>query len=136
MVECRRDRKVLELYACGLLRPAETAQVESHLRAGCPECQRAIDAALVPWAELVADEEEAIWEAMFLRLEERLAQLNHERESAPDLLRELLALPAAERSDAVRRERRFQTLPLCWLLLERSCADGIQSPAAGAALLK
>ncbi|HKV09584.1 MAG TPA: tetratricopeptide repeat protein [Thermoanaerobaculia bacterium] len=50
----------------------------------------------------------------------RLREILQEIDAAADLLSELLAKPAPERSSMVRTEVRFHALKLCHLLLERS----------------
>lgn len=73
----------------------------------------------------------AAFDRIFAKLEQRLAMIDSERAAAPRLLGELLQRPAAERGALVHASRRFQTLALCDLLLDRSCdAGGCDSVAA------
>src|SRR5262245_52142925 len=60
--------------------------------------------------------------ALLERLARARALVERERQEAPALCEELLALPAARQGEAVAAEARFQTWGLCELLLHRSTA--------------
>ncbi len=74
----------------------------------------------------------AAFDRIFAKLEQRLAMIDSERAAAPRLLGELLQRPAAERGALVHASRRFQTLALCDLLLDRSCDAGSCDSVAAA----
>lgn len=61
-------------------------------------------------------------EALLERLARARALVESERQAAPALCEELLALPAVRQGEAVAAEARFQTWGLCELLLDRSAA--------------
>jgi hypothetical protein len=59
-------------------------------------------------------------EALLERLRRVRSGLDHERAQAPELVAELLSLPAARRKDELCRERRYHTWGVCELLLARA----------------
>lgn len=69
-----------------------------------------------------------------VKLEQRITLLESERAGAPRLLTELLRRPAAERMPLVRTCRRFRTLPLCDLLLDKSFDTAYRDGAEAVAL--
>ncbi len=130
------DRETLEKFSWGALDPEEGDWVEQHLRTGCPVCQRSVDELLVGLAADLAEladvpawDEEERFKSIVSRLEQRLALISLEREAAPRLADELLALPAAERTACVRGRARYQTLAVCERLIERSFEVGFKDPA-------
>ncbi len=80
------------------------------------------------------DSDDARWNRMFARLEQRFAVIAAEQREAPALLSELLSRAPAARTALVRRNPRFRTLSLCDLLLERSLDVGPDDPHAAIAL--
>ncbi len=46
MSRCQEFREEFEMYALGALDPAETAEIDAHLREGCAECEAAMKNAL------------------------------------------------------------------------------------------
>jgi tetratricopeptide (TPR) repeat protein len=146
MAENHPDREKLENFARGELMIFEERRIEDHLRSGCPVCQRKIDDLLptfelpleieepagAPW--LVSDQEEASWQRIYARMEHRIAQMAREREAAPALVSELLRHPPKVRGDLARAERRFATVAVCEILIEKSFEEGFQDPATSVAL--
>ena len=78
--------------------------------------------------------ENAAWDRIFAKLEQRIAMIATEREAAPRLLRELLQRPAAERRALASAGRRFHTLTLCDLLIDSSLDAGSRDSAEAIAL--
>jgi tetratricopeptide (TPR) repeat protein len=148
MLEHHPDRNTLERFSRGQATAPEERWIEDHLRTGCPICQREVDALLAPTldASLLAQlgltlpaagertAEEALWSRVLQRLEQRMALVTVERGAAPPLLAELLERPASGRTTLVRAERRFQTLAVCELLVEKSFQAGFRDPAEALAL--
>ncbi|MFL6201009.1 MAG: hypothetical protein ACJ76J_17705 [Thermoanaerobaculia bacterium] len=139
MPEARHpDRDTLERFSRGAISAEQAQWIEDHLRSGCPVCQRKVDDLLwqlqpaapgqTPGASGGNTEEDRIWSRLLARLEHRLALINRERDAAPGLVEELLAAAPGER-EALLRCRRFQTIAVCELLIERSFAEGFQDPA-------
>jgi tetratricopeptide (TPR) repeat protein len=130
------DRTSLERYSRGAAAAAEERWIEDHLRAGCAICQREVDALLLrtlssaPFGEpalaaspdcvLTEDEGNTGWDRLVAVLEQRLATVASERRDAPRLVTELLGHPAGLREALLYSARRFQTLAVCELLIERS----------------
>lgn len=141
------EREDLERFARGDVLAHERRKIEDHLRSGCGSCQQMIDEMLPcldedSWIlETFGPEEEDAWEEdgieldrAFARMEQRLAVISLERSAAPRLVAELSRMPAAEQIEAVRKRRRFQTLAVCDLLLEKSFEEGFREPAGSIAL--
>jgi tetratricopeptide (TPR) repeat protein len=82
------------------------------------------------------DVENEAWDRIFAKLEQRLVLVAAERAAAPRLLGDLLQRPAAERSTLVHASRRFQSLALCDLLLDRSFEAGGYDNSEATALAK
>ncbi|HWN45164.1 MAG TPA: hypothetical protein VNW71_23265 [Thermoanaerobaculia bacterium] len=126
------DRDTLERFSRGALSAEQAQWIEDHLRSGCPVCQRKVDDLLwqlqttAPPARALAEEEQ-VWSRLIVKLEHRMELIARERAVAPGLVDELLALPPGER-EALLRSRRFQTIAVCELLVERSFAEGFQDP--------
>ncbi len=80
------------------------------------------------------DDDAASLDRIRVKLEQRLALLDRERDGAPRLLAELLQLPAAERMPLLRIGRRFWTYALCDLLLDRSFDTAYRDSAEAVAL--
>lgn len=150
MLDYHPDRNALERFSWGQATAPEERWIEDHLRAGCPVCQQEVDALLAPTldASLLAQlglalppstsgeraAEEALWSRVLHRLEQRMALVTVERRDAPRLIAEILERPASGRTTLVRGERRFQTLAVCELLIEKSFAAGFRDPAEALAL--
>jgi tetratricopeptide (TPR) repeat protein len=123
------DRNVLERFSRGEVPAADERWVEGHLRSGCAICQREVDALLSRTLGCAfpgggeasgGDEGDAGWERLIAALEERLAVVSAERSEAPRLAAELLGHAPRERETLVRCGRRFQTLAVCELVIEKS----------------
>lgn len=80
------------------------------------------------------DGENEAWDRIFAKLEQRLVLIASERAAAPELLDDLLRRPAVERGSLVQTGRRFQSLALCDLLLDRSFDAGGHDSAEAIAL--
>lgn len=139
MAEYHPDRDTLERYSCGGLLPEDAAWIEEHLRSGCTVCQRTVDGILATfeqardtWAPDTTWDEEESWRRVFTRLEQRVALINLERAAAPELVDELLHLPPAERPALAGSGRRYRTLAVCELLIERSFEEGFEDPPRSA----
>jgi hypothetical protein len=65
-----------------------------------------------------------VWTRLAAAREEAVARVAGERQEAEGAVAELLALPHEERRPAIRQDPRFRTVPVAWLLLERSSAAG------------
>jgi len=136
VVECRLDRAVLEAFSRGALPPEEALRVETHLRSGCPACQRrihdilhAVIALEVPPVETVGvAAERPAQDAALAALDQRVLLQSLERSVAPSLAGELLAQPSAEREGLLRTQSRFCSLAVCELLIEQSFAVGFEEP--------
>ncbi|HSN85458.1 MAG TPA: hypothetical protein VL025_01820 [Thermoanaerobaculia bacterium] len=138
MLEHHPDRNALERFSRGQATAPEERWIEDHLRAGCPVCQPEVDALLAPTldASLLSQlglalsaaaermDDDALWSRVLQRLEQRMALVLVERRAAPGLVAELLERPASGRTERVRAERRFQTLAVCELLIEKSFETG------------
>jgi tetratricopeptide (TPR) repeat protein len=81
-----------------------------------------------------ADADNQVWDRIFSKLQQRLVLIAAERDGAPLLLAELLAQPAGERRRSVREGRRFRTLALCDLLIEKSFETAFRGSAEAIAL--
>lgn len=113
--------------------------VRSHLLAGCPPCLERFHRllmerlhALEPFARVYLSEEpDDAWRST--RTAGVLSGLSllgaAEAGRAPELLRELLALPAAERRGRIRGGRRFRTAALVHHLRERAREEAFRDPA-------
>lgn len=137
-------REDLERFAGGDVFAHERRKIEDHLRSGCRSCQRMIDEMLPGLddacldLDLDFDFEEEIeepgWQEApdldfaFAKLEQRLALISLERNAAPRLVNELLRHAAGDRLQLVRSGRRFQTLAVCDLLVEKSFDEGFREP--------
>lgn len=133
MAEYHPDRETLERYSCGGLIPEQSAWIERHLRSGCAVCQRTVDGILAMFAPAAqafdsdtAWDEEECWRRVFSRLEQRVSLISLERAAAPGLVDEILRLPREER--AGHFGRRYRTLAVCELLIERSFEEGFEDP--------
>jgi tetratricopeptide (TPR) repeat protein len=78
--------------------------------------------------------ENEVWDRIFSKLQTRISLVACERKAAPSLVGELLGHPAAERGLMVLRDRRFQTLAVCDLLIETSFETGFRDVAEAVAL--
>jgi hypothetical protein len=75
-------------------------------------------------------------EAALLECLERVrSNLDRERAQAPDLISELLALPAEQRRERLARDARYHTWGVCELLLARSTEAADPAEAEGLAAL-
>src|ERR1700710_1520058 len=99
--------------------PEETREVVRHLLAGCLRCGRIVEetrnqsSALLPKVET--------YDAVFERLEGRLARGPEGLAArAPSLVAELLGHQAVEGLFQVHSPRRYASLALCELLLQKS----------------
>lgn len=129
------DRDTLESFSRGALPAEQSRWIEAHLRSGCPVCQRKVDdllwqlqAAPAGQPSRTCAEEEQVWSRLLAKLEHRMELIDRERAAAPDLVGDLLAAPPDDR-EVLLRCRRFQTIAVCELLIERSFAEGFQDPA-------
>ncbi|MDP9121533.1 MAG: tetratricopeptide repeat protein [Acidobacteriota bacterium] len=104
----------------GLAPPEETREIVRHLLSGCAVCGKLADAARTS----PQPAEGWSYDAVFERLEERLAEgvqtLQGERATARELYSELLGHEAVEGLVQVQSTRRYASLALCELLLEKS----------------
>ena len=97
------DRNALERFSRGEASVAEELWIEDHLRSGCAVCQREVDDLLLPiWPRLLRPAARGAAPGTrrrgrrlggpVRRLEQRLALVAAERQEAPGLLAELLAI--------------------------------------------
>ena len=139
MAKYHPDRETLERYSLGALLQEESAWIESHLRSGCAVCQQTVDGILATFAPRSGEtagnaawdeawDEEDCWRRVFTRLEQRVTLISLERDAAPGLVAELLGLPRAQREAIGQEARRYQTLAVCELLIERSFEEGFEDP--------
>ncbi|HVT16603.1 MAG TPA: hypothetical protein VHQ90_10565 [Thermoanaerobaculia bacterium] len=160
MSEHHPDREALEQFFDGRVAGGEERRIGDHLRSGCAVCQSIVDelvrqldptvtveiaaarprpresparAALEGRARRQRAEDDA-WDLIFAKLEKRVALILFEKEMAPRLVAELLGAPAAERRRHVHEGRRFQTLAVCDLLIEKSFEAGFRDPAQAVSL--
>jgi hypothetical protein len=127
------DRGALERFSRGETPESEERWIEDHLRSGCSTCQHEVDALLArafapagaarPPAE--APGQDATWDRLFATLEHRLSMASAERSKAPALVSELLGRPPQDWPARIRI-RRFQTLAVCELLIEKSFEEGFR----------
>jgi hypothetical protein len=106
----------------------------------CPICRTAVQQALAPPAGAPtpapskgADYSE-IWTGLAAGLEETIERVAGERQVAEAVLAELLAIPADQRAGRIRREARFRSLSVAYLLFERSLAASATSTEEAEAL--
>ncbi len=144
-------REDLERFAGGDVFAHERRKIEDHLRSGCRSCQRMIDEMLPGLDEVCLDidldldldldldgcmdeiedrewEEAPYLDFAFAKLEQRMALISLERNAAPRLVNELLRHAAVDQLQLVRSSRRFQTLAVCDLLIEKSFDEGFREP--------
>ncbi|MFL6194836.1 MAG: tetratricopeptide repeat protein [Thermoanaerobaculia bacterium] len=125
------DRIALERFSRGHSATAEERWIEDHLRSGCSVCQREVDGllsrAFQPAGAGPAEEpgQDAAWDRLFATLEYRLSIASAERGKAPALVSELLGRPREDWPERIR-VRRFQTLAVCELLIEKSFEEGFR----------
>lgn len=126
MADRHLDRDILESFSRGALGSARSLQVERHLRSGCGVCQPLVDEIVFAFApeECASDLTDEVWGRLFANLEQRVARVSLERSVAPRLVAELLTAP-----ELVRDHRRFHTLAVCEVLIERSFDAGFSDPA-------
>ncbi|HVT58733.1 MAG TPA: hypothetical protein VHR45_10045 [Thermoanaerobaculia bacterium] len=79
-------------------------------------------------------DDQTAWDEIFAKLERRLALLSCEKDAAPQLAGEILQQPAPARAPLARSSRRFQTLAVCDLLIEKSFEAGFHDAVAGVEL--
>jgi tetratricopeptide (TPR) repeat protein len=144
MVENHPDRDALERFARGQAPDLEESWIERHLRTGCGVCQSAVDQLLPRFEPIPRTSRPAAppspraggaadgtdWDRVLARLEQRLALIQLEKEAAPRLVAELTRRPPEARSALVRSSRRFQTLAVCEMLIDRSFEESFRDPAA------
>ncbi len=106
-------RETLARFAAGQATAGERRVVLGHLLAACPVCQSFLRPAPVPVAS---------YDGAFAKAEARVLKLLAQ-EGTEHLLRELEAIPAAQRELRVRNSCRFASVELAELLAERSIAD-------------
>jgi tetratricopeptide (TPR) repeat protein len=128
------ERQELEQFVNNRVPAGLGRWIEDHLRAGCASCQSVIDewlprfessltvssASRAP-VEMSADD--PAWDGVFARLEERLVEIAEQRETAPPLVEELIALERARRRVAAKSQR-FHTMAVCEALMERAFEEG------------
>lgn len=127
------DNEKLERLFRGRLPEADSREVVRHLVGGCASCAAA---ARVFWEQNISlrgprtTGESGGWiEKLVRRLERQRRAARSERQSARESLHELLDQPAARQLLRVRNSRRFQTVALCTLVLERAFAEGLRDPS-------
>lgn len=124
------DREALERFAQGRAAAPEEGRIERHLRTGCALCQAEVDRLLpADPGDGAAAARELCWEGLLGGLEQRLAALLLEREAAPQRVVELLGRPAETRHELLGADRRFHSLAVCELLIDRSFDQGFDDPA-------
>ncbi|HYO13056.1 MAG TPA: tetratricopeptide repeat protein [Thermoanaerobaculia bacterium] len=97
--------------------PEETRTLVRHLLEGCASCSQAAEEARRSPRELSYD---AVFERLEQRLNEEVTGLLTERASAQNLYVELLGHQAVEGLTQVHGTRRYASLALCELLLQKS----------------
>lgn len=160
MSQYHPDRKALERFARGEVAGTPARKIEEHLRSGCGACQCLVDELLpggnegmgggrmaggrrlsaartLPVLSLFdppgPGEDDQAWDKVFAKVEQRLALISYELHSAPRLVDELLRHPEG-RSTLIAEHRRFQTLAVCELLMDRSCDEGLDDPGFAVAI--
>src|SRR6185369_5045707 len=113
--------------------PEARRRILRHLR-DCPFCQA--QPAAPPGGRLLpfpsrSNAYDAVLERVLRAFRPRLAAAEREREAAPALLSELLSHPPERRQILLRNSRRFQSLGLCFVLLERSREATPSDPKRG-----
>jgi hypothetical protein len=94
----------------------------------CSLCQSTVRRLLVPPAEMArgfgaeAADYSEIWAGLAAGLDEMIERVTAERQAAEALLAELLAIPSGERPARIRREARYRSLSVAYLLFEASLA--------------
>jgi tetratricopeptide (TPR) repeat protein len=138
-------RQALERFARGEIFRHEARRIVEHLRSGCRVCQRELDGLLPLAGDGMAFDDpldlparggtDGAWPRLDLRhLKDQLARALREREEAPALTAELLALSAAGRHAAVRSDRRYRTVAVCDRLVDESFRAGFFDPSEAVAL--
>jgi tetratricopeptide (TPR) repeat protein len=114
------DPAILTDFGRGRLSRRRSRRVVRHLLTDCATCCQAAAAVLPSYREAFARS----WQ----EVERREAELTLEREVAPALLMELLALAPERRWERVAQDVRLQTWSLCERLLDLSRDWGFQNP--------
>jgi hypothetical protein len=126
--EAHPSREILRLLAQGAAPPDEVREAVRHLLQGCTTCSREIEQARCTEKLAPASYDDAIQ-----RLRRRIAEGGLEALRGPDspraLYAELLAHEAVEGLAQVHSTRRYASLALCELLLQKSRELGIADPA-------
>jgi len=133
-------RQVLQRFARGEVLRHEARRIVNHLRSGCRTCQREIDSLLpLGGADLLPDpppelpferELAGSWPKLDIQyLKSQFVRFERERQEAPAVVAELLALSARERQEAARSDRRLWTLAVCDGVIDASFRTGFDDPA-------
>jgi tetratricopeptide (TPR) repeat protein len=110
----------------GQASPEEARGIVRHLLAGCPSCGRLAEEAR--WPERREWNYDAVFDRLQQRLDAGIERLKHERATAPELYAELLGHEAVAGLVQVQSTRRYASLALCELLLEKSRELGADDP--------
>ncbi len=112
-------REAFERLVRGEAEAGETREIVRHLLAGCSKCGRTVEETRSP--SLAPFQRVETYDTVFDRLEGRLAQGTGELATrAPSLHEELLGHQAVEGLFQVHSTRRYASLALCELLLQKS----------------
>jgi tetratricopeptide (TPR) repeat protein len=88
---------------------------------------------LLSWPDGATESGRAV-DGVLERFRARLRDAAREQDEAPALLAELLELPPERREVLARNSRRFRSLSLCGLLLQRAYQDSFDAPGQGEGL--
>lgn len=146
------DPQLFERLLGGDVRPEEIRELAWHLMETCPHCAQGVE---VDWMLASAPDEateqaddaaccstpvrpftestSGSWSNDFIdrlstRVRATMKSVEKQRADAPQLVAQLLSLPAARQRLLVHNDSRFQTLPLAELLLERAWELGFDQP--------
>jgi tetratricopeptide (TPR) repeat protein len=130
-------RETFRRLVDGKASAGETRAIVRHLLSGCPSCADLAEEARRP----AVPTSEGSYDAVFARLAKKLAagaegllaqtaatHLGEERARAHELFTELLGLEAVEGLTQVQSTRRYASLALCELLLEKGQALLVEDP--------
>jgi tetratricopeptide (TPR) repeat protein len=120
------------------LLPGDQGRLLRHIQ-GCPSCRQKLEARepaargegkILPWRPSEATVSRAV-EGVLEGFRSRAQAVARERAEASALLAELLEHPAERQQILARNSRRFRSLALCGLLLQRSHEVSVDDPAQG-----
>lgn len=125
MSEAHLTYELLRSVARGELPPRLVIQIGlDHLASLCPHCRREIESWRQERSAAHAADYGRAFELLPAILEQQVPRVERERLAAERDLAELLAMPAAERADRIRRARsRFRGQALAALLLQASSSQ-------------